>query len=161
MSKPENYTDNIRLTTTSRRDGSPFMNLLMMAPLLDSRGNLRYFIGAQIDVSGLVKDSTDLEAFRRMLDQEEGHEEKTQQKDEFQALSEMFNNTELDTVRRFGGNMHREQIEEQEDASMHHKPRLLIQDQSTFDVDRAETPASKPDGRLSGPYKHVSSVSDI
>ncbi|EDU50032.1 PAS-9 domain containing protein [Pyrenophora tritici-repentis] len=146
--------DHSEVLLNYRRDGSPFMNLLMMAPLLDSRGNLRYFIGAQIDVSGLVKDNTDLEAFRRMLDQEEGREEKPQQKDEFQALSEMFNNTELDTVRKHGGNMHREQIEEQDDASMHHKPRLLIQDQSTFDVDRAETPASKPDGRLSGPYKH-------
>ncbi|KAI4929356.1 uncharacterized protein J4E92_005020 [Alternaria infectoria] len=138
-----------------RRDGSPFMNLLMIAPLLDSRGTLRYFIGAQIDISGLVKDSTDLEAFRRMLDEEEGQKEKEPQKDEFQALSEMFNNTELDTVRKYGGNMHREHLEEQDDASMQHKPRLLIQDQSTFDVDRAEKPAiNKADGRLSGPYKH-------
>ena len=132
------------------------MNLLMIAPLLDSRGNLRYFIGAQIDISGLVKDSTDLEAFRRMLDEEEGHKEKEQPKDEFQALSEMFNNTELDTVRKFGGNMHREHLEEQDEANMQHKPRLLIQDQSTYDVDRAEKPAPKPDGRLSGPYRHVS-----
>ncbi|RYN66672.1 hypothetical protein AA0117_g11843 [Alternaria alternata] len=137
-----------------RRDGSPFMNLLMIAPLLDSRGNLRYFIGAQIDISGLVKDSTDLEAFRRMLDEEEGHKEKEPPKDEFQALSEMFNNTELDTVRKYGGNMHREHLEEQDEANMQHKPRLLIQDQSTYDVDRAEKPAPKPDGRLSGPYKH-------
>ena len=113
----------------SRRDGSPFMNLLMIAPLLDSRGKLRYFIGAQIDVTGLVKDSTDLEAFRRMVDQEDGVAEKDQQKDEFQALSEMFNNTELETVRKHGGNMHREHMEEKDDASMHHKPRLLIQDQ--------------------------------
>lgn len=132
------------------------MNLLMIAPLLDSRGNLRYFIGAQIDISGLVKDSTDLEAFRRMLDEEEGHKEKEPPKDEFQALSEMFNNTELDTVRKYGGNMHREHLEEQDEANMQHKPRLLIQDQSTYDVDRAEKPAPKPDGRLSGPYKHVS-----
>ncbi|KAF1838574.1 hypothetical protein BDW02DRAFT_488716 [Decorospora gaudefroyi] len=137
-----------------RRDGSPFMNLLMMAPLLDSRGTLRYFIGAQVDISGLVKDATDLEAFRRMLDQEEGRAEKVQPKDEFQALSEMFNNTELDIVRKFGGNMHKEHLEEQDDASIYHKPRLLIQDQSTFDVDRAENPPPKPDGRLSGPYKH-------
>jgi hypothetical protein len=128
----------------------------MMAPLLDSRGILRYFIGAQIDVSGLVKDGTDLEAFQRMLAQDEGREEGPQPKDEFQALSEMFNNTELDTVRKFGGSMHREHLEDQDEAGMHHKPRLLIQDQSTFDVDRAEKPPPKPDGRLSGPYKHVS-----
>ncbi|CAO2657285.1 Nn.00g034110.m01.CDS01 [Neocucurbitaria sp. VM-36] len=137
-----------------RRDGSPFMNLLMMAPLLDSRGNLRYFIGAQIDVSGLVKDSTDLDAFQRMLDQQEGVEKPNEQKDEFQELSEMFNHSELDTVRKFGGNMHREHLEEQDDGHGGGKPRLLIQDQSTFDVDKPEKPAPKPEGRLSGPYKH-------
>jgi hypothetical protein len=140
----------------SRRDGSPFMNLLMIAPLLDSRGTLRYFIGAQIDVSGLVKDGSDLEAFQRMLAQQEGSAEADQQKDEFQALSEMFNNSELDIVRKFGGNMHREHVEEQDDASVAHRPRLLIQDQSTFDVDRPERPSPTTDGKLSGPYKHVS-----
>ena len=131
------------------------MNLLMIAPLLDSRGILRYFIGAQIDVSGLVKDGTDLDAFQRMLMQQEGHEEKDEPKDEFQELSEMLNHTELNTIRKFGGKMHREHMEEQDDASMYHKPRLLIQDQSTFDADRAEKPPPSPDGRLSGPYRHV------
>ena len=132
------------------------MNLLMIAPLSDSRGTVRYFIGAQIDVTGLVKDGTELDAFRRMIDQEEGVIEKDPPKDEFQALSEMFNNTELDTVRRFGGNMHREHLEEKDDATIQHKPRLLIQDRSTIDVDGSEKPSISSDGRLSGPYKHVS-----
>ncbi|KAJ4992744.1 hypothetical protein SVAN01_01790 [Stagonosporopsis vannaccii] len=138
-----------------RRDGSPFMNLLMQAPLLDSRGNLRYFIGAQIDVSGLVKDATDLDAFQRMLDEEEGATPPEEAKDEFQELSEMFNHGELDTVRKFGGNMHRDHLEDQDDKSNGvQRPRLLIQDQSTFDVESPEKPAPKPEGRLAGPYKH-------
>lgn len=134
------------------------MNLLMMAPLLDSRGNLRYFIGAQIDVSGLVKDGTDLDAFQRMLEQQEAREERDEPKDEFQELCEMFNHAELDTVRKFGGNMHREHLEDQDDSNAFNggRPRLLIQDQSTFDVDKPEKPAPRPEGRLSGPYKHVS-----
>jgi hypothetical protein len=141
----------------SRRDGSPFMNLLMTAPLLDSRGTLRYFIGAQIDVSGLVKDCTDLNAFQRMLDEQEGNIHKEEAKDEFQELSEMFNNVELDTVRKHGGNMHRDHVDEQDDkASIMGRPRLLIKDQSTLDVEDAERPLPKADGRLSGPYKHVS-----
>lgn len=132
----------------------------MQAPLLDSRGNLRYFIGAQIDVSGLVKDATDLEAFQRMLDQEEGAAPTDMPKDEFQELSEMFNHGELDTVRRYGGNMHRDHLEDQDDkASTVQRPRLLIQDQSTLDVETAEKPSPKPEGRLSGPYKHVSHTS--
>lgn len=132
----------------------------MQAPLLDSRGNLRYFIGAQIDVSGLVKDATDLDAFRRMLDEEEGNVEPGEAKDEFQELSEMFNNGELDTVRKFGGNMHRDHFEAKDEKSGGvQRPRLLIQDQSMLDVETAEKPPLRPEGRLAGPYKHVRETS--
>ena len=80
-----------------RRDGSPFMNLLMIAPLMDSRGNIRYFIGAQADVSGLIKDCSDLDGLARLVerDQNPGDEDATV-KDEFQELSEMLNGTELE-----------------------------------------------------------------
>ncbi|ROW15525.1 hypothetical protein VPNG_02290 [Cytospora leucostoma] len=54
-----------------RRDGSPFMNLLMCAPLMDSMGTVRYFLGAQIDVSGLAKGCSGLESLRRLVDQDE------------------------------------------------------------------------------------------
>lgn len=131
------------------------MNLLMMAPLLDSRGELRYFIGAQVDVSGLVKDASDLDAFQQLLNRREGTEPPKESKDELQELSEMFNNVELDTVRRFGGNMHREHLEEQDDASMYHRPRLLIKDPSSGDEEKPALPTLRPEGRLSGVYKHV------
>lgn len=39
-----------------RRDGTPFMNLLMVTPLFDTQGKTRYFLGSQIDVSGLLDD---------------------------------------------------------------------------------------------------------
>jgi hypothetical protein len=131
---------------------------------MDSRGTIRYFIGAQIDVSGLVKDGTDLDAFQQMRAQTEGNETAVnEQKDEFRELSEMFNNSELDIVRKHGGNMHREHVDAQDDAStIHMRPRLLIQDQGAFEVEDRErmTPANpKVDGRLSGPYKHVSFTS--
>lgn len=132
------------------------MNLLMMAPLLDSRGNLRYFIGAQIDVSGLVKDGTDLEAYHRMLDDRETHSHADEAKDEFQELCEMFNHAELDIARKHGGNMHREQLVERDDASIiQGRPRVLIQDQGMLDVHEVERQGLKAEGRLSGPYKHV------
>jgi hypothetical protein len=138
------------------------MNLLMMAPLLDSRGQLRYYIGAQVDVSGLVKDSTDLDAFQHMLNKQDGREPEDEPKDEFRELSEMFNNTELDTVRKHGGSMHREHLEDQEDgASMMHRPRLLIKDTNSFDVEKAIEVPLKPEGRLSGVYKHVSYLSPL
>jgi hypothetical protein len=140
------------------------MNLLMTAPLLDSRGTIRYFIGAQIDVSGLVKDGTDLEAFQHMRVQADNGEAQSEQKDEFRELSEMFNNSELDIVRKHGGNMHREHVDAQDDAgAIHMRPRLLIQDQGEFEGADRERMAANPkvDGRLSGPYKHVSYHHDL
>lgn len=50
-----------------RRDGRPFINLLMIAPLHDKNGKVKYHIGAQIDVSGLVQGGRTLEGFQRYL----------------------------------------------------------------------------------------------
>ena len=145
------------------------MNMLMIAPLCDSRGKIRYFIGAQVDVSGMVKECTDLESLQRLVidqtrthaangDDHDGYESK---KDEFQELSEMMNMAELDTVRRHGGRMHREQQEEDEDKGSvgPHQPRLLLKEPSpgdkTFNLNRSGN------GRLSGVYQHVCPRSDL
>ena len=50
-----------------KRDGRPFINLLLIAPLHDDKGKLKYFIGAQVDVTGLVEDGRALDAFERYL----------------------------------------------------------------------------------------------
>ena len=50
-----------------RRDGRPFINLLLVAPLHDDKGKLKYFIGAQVDVTGLVENGRGLDAFERFL----------------------------------------------------------------------------------------------
>ncbi|KEF52827.1 uncharacterized protein A1O9_11244 [Exophiala aquamarina CBS 119918] len=50
-----------------RRDGRPFINLLMIAPLHDDKGNVKYHIGAQVDVTGLVEKGKGLDAFDRYL----------------------------------------------------------------------------------------------
>lgn len=128
----------------------------MIAPLRDSRGTLRYFIGAQVDVSGLAKDCTQLEALSRMLEnrREQGENPQEEKKDEFQQLSEMFNLAELDIVRRHGGKMHREHAEDTEDASWH-RPRLLLQDRvpGTADPD-AVMATTTVHGKLSGVYQN-------
>ncbi|KAL2069580.1 hypothetical protein VTL71DRAFT_14259 [Oculimacula yallundae] len=54
-----------------RRDGTPFVNLLMCSPLYDDKGVIRYFIGAQIDVTGLVIDGLGIESFRALLQDDE------------------------------------------------------------------------------------------
>ncbi|KAK8069196.1 hypothetical protein PG994_005812 [Apiospora phragmitis] len=93
-----------------RRDGSPFMNLVMLAPLYDSRGAIRYFIGAQVDVSGLAKQCYDLDALKHLVGQEsrgEDFEYESDEKDEFTQLAEIFDSRELEIVRHRGGDMHR------------------------------------------------------
>lgn len=46
------------------------MNLLMIAPLYDNKGTVRYFLGAQIDVSSLIEDGRGLESFAQLLSQD-------------------------------------------------------------------------------------------
>ncbi|PNS21468.1 Phototropin-2 [Sphaceloma murrayae] len=151
-----------------RRDGSPFMNLLMIAPLHDAQGTIRYFIGAQVDVSNLAKDATDLDGLRTLLarDRDPGfaaNQDELSRKDVFNSLAEMFNKHELETVRKSGGRMHREQVDDQIDRSsvVSGRPRLVLTD-PTSDVLHAKT-ASLPrehkedlraSGRLQGPYQH-------
>ena len=141
------------------------MNLLMMSPLRDSRGNIRYFIGAQVDVSGLVKEFSDFESLKSLAIKSEYEEtedgadqrELVTQKDEFKELSEMLNLQELDTVRRWGGRMHRESREEAHDTDATKgnwvKPRLLITSNSP-DGPEEYGSMGRVSGRLSGIYEN-------
>ncbi|PTU19980.1 hypothetical protein P175DRAFT_0509942 [Aspergillus ochraceoroseus IBT 24754] len=98
-----------------RRDGSPFMNLLQCAPLCDSNGRVRYFIGAQIDVSGLAMEEKvapnheEEEYQNQNQDQEQQEEEETKavnaRKSEFHSLCELFSPHELNTVQNHGGHL--------------------------------------------------------
>ena len=153
------------LTVRSRRDGSPFMNLLMVAPLCDSRGKIRYHIGAQVDVSGLVKDCTDLESLQRLVvrqQQQFSCDEPVSGAqgtgDEFQELSEMLNIGELDTVRKWGGRMHREYQDDEDETSRsgpaHHMPRLLLKEPNVSE-NRSFKIDTRGSGRLSGIYQNV------
>lgn len=149
-----------------RRDGSPFLNLLMIAPLFDSKGTLRYFIGAQVDVSGLLKEMTGMSALEQVIahgeDKSRKDEERRHVKDEFQSLSEMFNTTELDTVRQYGGRMHRDQIDDDRESIMTSRPRLLLNDPTSEILDRSPSMSNadtagvrfRQNGKLEGVYQH-------
>ena len=135
------------------------MNLLMTAPLCDSRGKIRYFIGAQVDVSGLVKECAELESLQRLLElHEKGdtapdvHRPSPEKKDEFQELCEMFNMSELSTVRKYGGRMHSDSQDDSDTQSMHsQQPRLLLKDP----YDNANSVAARASGKLGGVYQNV------
>ena len=143
------------------------MNMLMIAPLCDSRGKIRYFIGAQVDVSGLIKDCTDLESLQQLVTQEQNehdedggtHPDGQEAKDDFQDLSEMLNMAELETVRKYGGRMHREYQDEDGDVSrgvVPHMPRLLLQEPTADDTPNYDQ-SSRQSGKLTGIYQNVSS----
>lgn len=163
-----------------RRDGSPFMNLLMMAPLYDSRGTVRYFIGAQVDVSGLLKEASGLGGLKRLLDEKEtaagseecapeprpenaAHQADDGGHDEFRYLAEMFNAAELETARTHGGDMYHVR---QDDPSQGrdiaggangvqnwNRPRILIKDESWSSKSSPPSPTLSS-GRLAGVYTH-------
>lgn len=139
------------------------MNLLMTSPLKDSRGVIRYFIGAQVDVSGLVKECSDMESLKRLVISSEhkaaneGDEPEPGEKytgDEFQELSEMMNLQELDTVRRWGGRMHKDSHEENQDNNFKNgnwnKPRLLINSPSPDGFGLS----TRSSGKLSGIFEN-------
>lgn len=167
----QNQREHTEVFVNYRRDGSPFMNLLMSAPLMDSRGNVRYYIGAQVDVSGLVKECSSLEGLTRMIEREQdpegaAEEDEANKKDEFQELSEMFNGAELDTVRKHGGRMHKEYVDDSDRESISQgKRRVLLQDttQEVFEKHSGVrhgniAPAVKEriNGKLEGVYQNVS-----
>lgn len=96
----------------SRRDGSPFMNLLQCSPLCDSQGRVKYFIGAQIDVSGLALDGAQMESLIELQSRYRDPDEESiaempehKHKEEFQELCELFSPRELASVSENGGDL--------------------------------------------------------
>jgi hypothetical protein len=113
------------------------MNLLTVDPLFDSRGNIRYFLGAQVDVTGLCKDCTDLDSLRKLLKKrEEGIEDDgstndvSDSKEGFQHLSEMLSDEEVEVVKKFGGRLHSQQSQEADESHLVHRSRIHVRDLS-------------------------------
>ncbi|GLI79950.1 hypothetical protein PoHVEF18_008298 [Penicillium ochrochloron] len=95
-----------------RRDGSPFMNLLQCAPLCDSKGRVKYVIGAQIDVSGLALDGAQMESLIELQSRYRDPDEESvaempiaPHKDEFRQMCELFSPKELSAVQEHGGDL--------------------------------------------------------
>ena len=84
----------------------------MCVPLRDQSGKVRYYLGAQLDITGLVNDCTGLATLKKLV--KRNNDDRGQvtngdvlvespQKDEFEQLSEAFNPQELEklvTLRR-------------------------------------------------------------
>ncbi|THZ00932.1 hypothetical protein D6C93_03572 [Aureobasidium pullulans] len=56
----DNGQENVQLLLNYRKDGTPFWNLLYVAPLRDEAGNIAFFLGGQIDCSTTVHGKPDV-----------------------------------------------------------------------------------------------------
>ena len=79
----------------------------MCVPLRDQSGKVRYYLGAQLDITGLVNDCTGLATLKKIVERNNGHrspvtnrdsQKETTQPDEFEQLSESFNPQELEKL---------------------------------------------------------------
>ncbi|KAI1391303.1 uncharacterized protein F4822DRAFT_396266 [Hypoxylon trugodes] len=144
-----------------RRDGSPFMNLVMVAPLLDSHGVVRYHIGAQVDVSGLATECAGLESLKRLLSRRHSESALRDEeaiplgiKDDFSELAKMFSLHELKTIQGISS-VHRQAEGTSVGAnSGYENPRDLITDDIEPDFGLPLNTSVSSGGRLSGIYEH-------
>ncbi|TGJ78645.1 hypothetical protein E0Z10_g10125, partial [Xylaria hypoxylon] len=112
-----------------RRDGSVFMNLLMITPLYDNRGTIRYHLGAQVDVSGLLKECAGLASLGELVaqkqlqfeasasDERKDTKEPRASKDFLGDLAQMFTLGELKIVQASGEAVHETHLEKPNSAS--------------------------------------------
>ncbi|KAL8822853.1 MAG: hypothetical protein Q9191_006423 [Dirinaria sp. TL-2023a] len=79
----------------------------MCVPLRDQYGRVRYFLGAQLDITELVRNCTELESLRKLVEQRRKQLEKSEggnvplempQTDAFEQLGETFNSRELEVL---------------------------------------------------------------
>ncbi len=156
-----------------RRDGSPFMNLLLTAPLYDNRGSARYFIGAQIDVSGLIHEGRGLDSFERLLlesrpnwnrDSEQSDESYSQK--HLRALNEFGQMLSLDEASLFL-KQHSRASSVDNSSSVYRSPpnrpdrmrqprRVLGTEDEDSRPDEWALSSMGPSGRLPGVYQNVS-----
>lgn len=155
--------DHSEIFVNYRRDGSPFLSMVMNAQLRDSRGNIRYYLGAQVDVSGLLKNCSGLDSLTRLVEKEarqkqQNHRDSPESEDDspsnaIKALSQMLNGSELDIINKNGGvlqkdyehDLHQNNTTSKSATLQHHigssrapvyQPRVLLAEGSSDDSDQ-------------------------
>ncbi|EON67469.1 hypothetical protein W97_06723 [Coniosporium apollinis CBS 100218] len=141
-----------------RRDGSPFLNLCLIAPLYDNKGKVRYFLGCQVDVTNLIDGGRGMESFQRLLAEDRGRSRAAiTPKSSLKALSElgeMLTNDEMDVIQNRGraGSAHSGASTPVHPATRPSRRILGMEDQ----IDTELWPAAHhgPSGRLPGVYQN-------
>ena len=104
----------------------------MCVPLRDQSGKVRYYLGAQLDITDLLFECTGLPTLRKLIrrqNEDRGLVDRSDipsenlQEDTFEQLSQVFNPTELEQLLASRQRQQLESIEGVRDADMtdHHK----------------------------------------
>lgn len=140
------------------------MNLLMIAPLYDNKGNVRYFLGCQIDVSHLIEGGKGIESFERLLANDRTGERyrgrSTRRPGQvLNELGQMLSHEELDAVNMrqrsrsrdssVGGSASRNL------ASPSWPTRRVLGMDDSLEKEMWAHPSLGPSGRLPGVYQNV------
>lgn len=104
-----------------------------MAPLMDPRGAVRYFIGCQIDITHLIEGGRGLESFKKLLDRHRYAKEKP-------LPDPLGHKPSLRTLGELGNLLNEEEIEvmRNQRQSLDHGTR------TSFDSGRSSSPARIP-----------------
>ena len=79
----------------------------MVVPLRDQSGKIRYYLGAQVDITSLINECTGLSSLMKLLQRQKDHHNlvdmsdlpaETVQGDEFEELGRVFNPRELEKL---------------------------------------------------------------
>ncbi|OAG12535.1 uncharacterized protein CC84DRAFT_1078982 [Paraphaeosphaeria sporulosa] len=145
-----------------RRSGQPFLNLVMMAPLMDQRGHVRYFLGAQVDITRLLEGGKGLQSLKQLFDQEKavariaGFGDKSSLM-MLRELGGLLNEEEADIVRQQRQRTRPGSASSADSMSTRHIPssgRRFIGMEDTADDNIWPARRFGPEGRLPGVYQN-------
>ncbi|KAJ4354512.1 uncharacterized protein N0V89_006249 [Didymosphaeria variabile] len=134
-----------------------------MAPLMDQRGNVRYYVGAQIDITRLLEGGKGLESFKQLLDQEKeaaNMADFTENKPSLRMLRELgglLNEEEADVVRQRNVRVRRGSTSSSASTSTRTAAstgRRFIGMEETSDDNLWPARRYGPEGRLPGVYQN-------
>jgi len=140
------------------------MNLLMIAPLYDNKGTVRYFLGCQIDVSPLIENGRGLESFQQLLSRDRadsrfGGRQERRPAEILGELGAMFGDEELDSVKQV--TMRYSEDPGRRTPPMRRTGRRVLGMDDEGPSSKALWPHQSlgPSGRLPGVYQNVSLAS--
>lgn len=136
----------------------------MLAQLRDINGKIRYTLGAQIDVSNLVPDSTDLDGAALRKSPQIGFmsataiPESDRKKDETRGLSEMLDVQDRRHIQKWRARTTQEPADDDSRSvnSDGRRPRILVRDLSSDSLPDNDS-GGWVNSKLSGFYQNVSS----